>query len=388
MALNFLQRFWGAATSSTPYFGEQMINWSGIGKRDPQALASIRRCVHILSDGVAQAPVYVLQRLNKGGKQLIEHPAADALRLLRYCDLELILTDALLTGNGFAIVEAGRIHQISAHRVTVALDQQGQPWYEVADSTKRVFPANRVVHLKYRSDPSNPHLGISPLKSAGASTAALIESYTLHERLSQNQSNAGMVLATPSPLTKAQIQLLREIWDQQSGGFKSGGTVILSSGLEPKASLQSISQKDADLVESMRFSVEEASRVFGVPPSMLGYSQHTSFATASEERRSFMASTLRPLMMRVADALSFALLSEQERLQGIAVEFDSSDFGAGNELAQTLSTLVNGGVFTANEARNRLGLPDSTDGDQIRIPANVMPSPSWQTYFDRTKQNG
>jgi HK97 family phage portal protein len=392
MALNFLQRFFGTGTtqSSLPYFGPTMTNWAGTQSRDPSALASIRRCVSILADGVASAQIAILKRLPSGGKQLLaEHPSAGALRLMRYTDVELIVSDALFSGNGFGIIENGRIHPVSAHRVSVALDASGQPWYEVAfDTDKRLFPANRIVHLKYRADPSSPHVGISPLKACNASLAALISSYVLHERLSENQSSPGMILSTESVMTKAQIQTLREIWDQQAGGFRSGGTVILTSGLEPKASLQSISQKDADLIQSLRFSVEEASRIFGVPPSLLGYSAHTSFATASEERRSFMASTLRPLMLRFGDALGFALLTQEERTEGVTVEFDSSDFGAGNELAQTITALVNGGIFSPNEARNRLGLADIADGDTLRVPANTMPSASWQNYFNGTKENG
>jgi HK97 family phage portal protein len=160
----------------------------------------------------------------------------------------------------------------------------------------------------------------------------------------------------------------------------------LSNGLTTSDSHQNISQKDADLIEALRFSVEEASRIYGVPPSMLGYSQHTSFATAQEERRAFMSATLRPLQLRVADAFNQALLTEQERLDGLSVEFDSTDFGAGRELAETISSLVNSGVLTLNEARNKLSLVDVPGGDTPRVPANVMPQDSWQTYFNQTQQ--
>jgi HK97 family phage portal protein len=153
------------------------------------------------------------------------------------------------------------------------------------------------------------------------------------------------------------------------------------------ASQQHISQKDSDLIEALRFSVEEASRIYGVPPSMLGYSQHTSFATASEERRAFLSSTLRPLLMRVADAFNAALLSDAERMAGISVEFDSSDFGAGREMAETISSLVNSGILSLNEARNKLSLIDVPGGDVPRVPSNTMPQSSWQTYFDRTKND-
>jgi hypothetical protein len=90
-------------------------------------------------------------------------------------------------------------------------------------------------------------------------------------------------------------------------------------------------------------------------------------------------------MLRVADALNTALLTESERLAGLSVEFDSSDFGAGRELAETISSLVNSGVLTLNEARNKLSLVDVPGGDIPRTPANVMPMDSWATYFNQNK---
>ena len=396
MRLNWFQRFLGVGTSqSLPYFGQSMTNYSGSQVSDPDGLAAVRRCVAILADGVASTSVSLLQTLSTGGKvSNVEHPSARALRLLSYTDTELMLTDALFAGNGFLRIDrsAGslRLVAVPAYMVTVAVDQTGKPWYQVAanqvlNTKQMTLSSSDMVHLRYRVDPANPLVGLSPLRAAKGSHAALTDVYLLHGRLAANQSNPGLILSTDKDMTKEQVSRLRELWDQQSGGYKSGGTVILSNGLTTSDSKQSISQKDADLIEALRFSVEEASRIFGVPPSMLGYSQHTSFATAQEERRAFLSATLRPLMLRVADALNQSLLTEQERLEGLSVEFDSSDFGAGRELAETISSLVNSGVLTLNEARNKLSLVDVEGGDIPRVPSNVMPQDSWQTYFNQTQ---
>lgn len=396
MALNFFQRFFGAGTqSSMPYFGTSMTNWTGSQVRDPEGLAAVRRCVAILADGVASTSVNILQTLSTGGKiAKVDHPSARMLRLLSYADIELMMSDALFSGNGFAIVDRSnmRLKVVSAHRVTIAVDSSGQPWYEVAEHAmlnqpKQTVPSRDMVHLRYRVDPSNPLIGLSPLRACKGSHAALTELYFLHGRLAENQSNPGQILATDQMLTKGQIQTLRETFDSMSGGYKTGGTIILSSGLRTMASQQNISQKDSDLIASLRFSVTEASRIYGVPPSMLGESQETSFATSSEERRAFASSTLKPLQLRVADAFNQALLTEAERMAGLSVEFDSSDFGAGREMAETISSLVNSGILTLNEARNKLSLVDVEGGDIPRIPANVMPANSWTTYFDRAQSD-
>lgn len=397
MKLNWFQRFWGGAVQqSFPYFGPEMRHYTATANNDPSGLAAVRRCVAVLVDGVASTSVSLLRQLPGGGKTVVaDHPAAKALRLLQYADLELFLTDALFGGNGFLVIDRSasplRLVVAPSHTVTVAVDQSGSVWYEIAEDTTRnkprqTVPARDMVHLRYRVDPANPLIGLSPLAASKSSWAALVESYILHERLAKNQSSPGMILSTDQNLTREQIDKLRERWQTQSAGLAAGGTVILSSGLRPTDPAQNISQKDADLVEALRFSVEEASRIYGVPVSMLGHTKDTSYATAAEERRAFLSATLRPLMVRVADALGVSLLTDQERLEGLGIEFDASDFGAGKELAETISNLLNSGVLTLNECRNRLGLPDVTGGDVPRVPANVMPEGSWQTYFDNTNR--
>jgi HK97 family phage portal protein len=214
--------------------------------------------------------------------------------------------------------------------------------------------------------------------------AAIVETYFLQSRLSENLANVGLMLGTDAQLTKEQVLRLKDIANEQTQGYKAGSIMVLSGGLKPMSSELSQSIKDSELVEAMRFSVEEVSRIFGLDPSMLGYSQNTSFATAAEMRRAFLSSTLKPLLIRVADAFNHALLSSDELDSGLSISFDAADFGAGIELAQTLSTMVNSGVLTTNECRNRLGLPDIDGGEIARVPANVMPSGDWADYYKPT----
>lgn len=399
MISNFFSRFWGGDTNGViPYFGTEMRNTIGKKSKNPESLAGVRRCVAILSDGICSTSLNLVRSLPTGGKEIIaENQIAKALKRLRYADLELVMQDALYLGNGFLRVirdgESIRFKAIPAWRVSIAVTSNGDISYLVAKDTtlslnEETLRTNEIIHIKYRVDQSNPLVGISPLRASSASMSAIVETYYLQERLAVNLANTGLILSTDVPLNVEQTQKLRTNANEKAQQFMSGGTVILSHGIKPVPSHISQSIKDNDLIEAMRFSIEEISRLYGIPPSMLGYSQHTSFATASEERRAFATNTLKPLMARVADAFIEALLSDTDINESISIEFDASDFGAGQELATTLSTLVNSGILSTNEARNRVGLKDVANGDVIRSPANVMPIDSWLTYFEQNKTNG
>ena len=399
MISNFFSRFWGGDTNGViPYFGTEMRNTIGKKSKNPESLAGVRRCVAILSDGICSTSLNLVRSLPTGGKEIIaDNQIAKALKRLRYADLELVMQDALYLGNGFLRVfkdgESIRFKAIPAWRVSIAVTSNGDISYLVAkDATlglnEETLRPDEIIHVKYRIDQSNPLVGISPLRASSSSMSAIVETYYLQERLAVNLANTGLILSTDLPLNADQTQKLRTNANEKAQQFMSGGTVILSHGIKHVPSHIAQSIKDNDLIEAMRFSVEEISRLYGIPPSMLGYSQHTSFATASEERRAFSTNTLRPFMVRVADAFAEALLSDEDIDSGIAIEFDLSDFGYGKELAETLSTLINSGVMTVNESRNRIGLQDISGGDTARTPANVMPIDSWLTYFEQNKQDG
>lgn len=396
MISNFFSRFWGGDTNGViPYFGTEMRNTIGKKSKNPESLAGVRRCVAILSDGICSTSLNLVRSLPNGGKEIIaDNQVAKALKRLRYADLELCLQDALYLGNGFLRVirdgESIRLKAIPAWRVSIAVTSNGDISYLIAkDATlglnEEALRPDEIVHIKYRVDQSNPLVGISPLRASSASMSAIVETYYLQERLANNLANCGLILSTDLPLNADQTQKLRQNANEKAQQFMSGGTIVLSHGIRPVPSHISQSIKDNDLIEAMRFSIEEIGRLYGVAPSMLGYSQHTSFATASEEKRSFLSNTLKPLMARVADAFAETLLSDQDIDDGISLEFDASDFGAGIELAQTLSTLVNSGILTTNESRNRIGLPDINGGEIARSPANTMPIDSWQSYFEHNK---
>lgn len=396
MIKEFFARVIGNSQSSSgyPYFGTSMVNYATPAKKSPEGLASVQRSVQILSDSLCSTKLSVMRSLPSGGyEQVVGTPLANALKRLKYRDLDVAITSALIGGNGFLRITRGEvitIAAVAAHRVTIAVDNEGNPWYRISEDTNLNQPAEIVsstemIHLRPKINRENPLLGISPLTQIHASLPAICDAHFLMGALANNVATAGLILATDAVLQKDQITRLRDLADQQTSGYKAGGTLILSSGLKPVSSQVEASLKDQDLIAALAFSTVEVSRVYGVPPTLLSDTAQTSFNTASELHRSFQRTTVRPLQARVASAFSEALLTAQDIDDGLEICFDNADFGAGKELAETLSTLVNSGVFTVNEARNALGFADQEGGDIPRAPMNVAPINDWQTYFSQPK---
>lgn len=129
-----------------------------------------------------------------------------------------------------------------------------------------------VIHL--------PSLGFDGLRSPSPITyagreaigsAIAAQDYTA--KFFQGNANIDYALKTAGRLTDAQLRELKtSLLARAANGGR--GPLILSGGLEP-AQL-SINSKDAEILATRLFGVEEISRILGVPPHMIGHTDKTT----------------------------------------------------------------------------------------------------------------
>ncbi len=153
---------------------------------------------------------------------------------------------------------------------------------------------------------------------------------------------------------------------------KNGGKrpLILDNGLKLKPISQTNFQ-ELDFKESLNQKAEHILHVLGIPPILLAGGNN---ANISPNLRLFYLETVLPIVRLMAAAF--------ERYFGYDIKPVSVGVSALQpdliESSQYLTTLVNGGVITPNEAREELRYPKSTDegSDELRIPANIAGSAS------------
>jgi HK97 family phage portal protein len=193
----------------------------------------------------------------------------------------------------------------------------------------------------------------------------------------RNASRPSGYLKTDKQLRQDTADAMRERWNLAHGGDGAGGTAVLEQGLEyVKIDLADLQNLAAN--ETAKLGVGDVARLFNIPPSlMLGVEQNR--ATASEDRRRLLSFAVAPLARMVEDCLNVALLSPVQLAQGFAVRVDTSVemLGQGNEMAQAVSGLLNGGAVSVNEVRARLGLANVENGDALRSPTNTWPLDNW-----------
>jgi len=155
---------------------------------------------------------------------------------------------------------------------------------------------------------------------------------------------------------KSVTQRLREaIGSGQNLNFLPGSMKFVQTGMTPS---------DLQLLDSMKFLNMEICRFFGVPPTQVFQDTNANYASSESSQTIFMTSTLAPLMRQMEAEFTEKLFGGSGLWRA---RFNLSDYYQTDPSAQAtaLSTLIQTGVLTPNEARMRLGLQPMDGGDAL-----------------------
>ena len=187
------------------------------------------------------------------------------------------------------------------------------------------------------------------------------------EQFFDNGAVFGLVLTTENTLSQVAKDKTINYWLQKYN-TKGGGKrpVILDSGLKPH-SLGTANFKDMDFDQSIKTHSEKIMQAVGVPPILLAGGNN---ANISPNPRLFYLETVLPINRKFISAV--------ERYFGYDVEAITSSVSALQpelkDVASYHATLVNGGIISANEARQELRYQTKPGHDDLRIPANIAGS--------------
>lgn len=249
-------------------------------------VSAVYACVGLITGAIATLPVGIYER-GENGRSKACHPywflfnEQASENWTSSAAWEYLISAKLFYGDGFArllrpgpssnrIIGWEPLHPLSVDpfkkdgRVLYRVSPEGDPAYTL-DSAD-------ILHL--------PSLGFDGLRSPSPITYAAREAigtalagqhYT--GRFFAGGGNFDYALKTDAKLKKEQLELLRAslLGRIQNGGR---GPLILDGGLSP-AQL-SVNSKDAEVLATRLFTVEEICRIFGVPPHMVGHTDKTT----------------------------------------------------------------------------------------------------------------
>ncbi len=286
-----------------------------------ETISTVFSCVQSIAETIGGLPLLLFRNGANGDRERAsDHPLYRVLHDApneRQTALEFreqLTAHVLLWGNGYAEIHsdaAGNVtslEPIHPRNVTVLQLPSGRIRYDVADpQTGKVRPllADEVLHLKDRTD--NGIVGKSRIQVAREMLGGVLAAQEHGSRSWANGARLSGVLQTPNVMTDDSIGRLRDSWQAQfSGTGNSGKTAILENGLTYQQ--LSMSNEDAQWLESRQFSVEEVCRIFRVPPVLVADLRHANFSNSVEMNRWFVTHTLRRWLTMWEEGTERALL--------------------------------------------------------------------------------
>ena len=340
-------------------------------------VSTVNRCVEVLSTSMAVLPVYVMNEATK--ERLDAHPlrpmlwgrANEAMSTFDY--QRLMMCNQLLRGNAYAGIlrdgASGRPRELlplPPDYVQPVLDDGGRLWYvfthPVTGEMTLLRPED-VIHYKAYSEDGLE--GVSVLKRASLtlSTARAAARYENSTWLNGGQpsgiltTEAELGNSIPRHLPDGTVvyvdpkEELRRSWESvHKGPDKAFRVAVLDLGL--KYQPISMTNTDAQFVESNEIRVADVCRFFGVPLH-LAYAGKQSYASNEQNGIEFVNYTLLGYETQWGQEDSYKLLLPSERNARQRIKRELKVFLKGDTAAQAAyyRALREIGALNADEIR-------------------------------------
>jgi HK97 family phage portal protein len=275
--------------------------------------------------------------------------------------IEQWIVSKLLHGNAYILKErdargvVNRLYVLDPRRVTTLVADDGSVFYRLTrDDLSQIpeedpaVPASEIIHDMMVSL-WHPLVGVSPIYACGASATMGNKIQSNSTSMFGNFSRPGGVVMFPMAITDETAAKFKRRWEEQFGGANIGRTAVLDNG--SKFEPITIPAEAAQLIEQLKWTVEDVARAFHYPLYKLGGPLPPYSAGPEVLSQMYLNDCLHPLIENLEECLDQGL----ELPAGLHVELDLDDLLRMDtaSLYDSNSKAVGGGWMSPDEARFR-----------------------------------
>lgn len=381
-----------------PYAGlddERLLEWLGI-KGTPQKMLSevtYFTCLKMLSETLGKMPLKFYQQTEKG----IEEAAANGVCLLLKNRPNPQMTPTVF----WSTVENNRNHYGNAYvwaqkeftrkkyggdvavkslwimpsnDVSLVFDDEGvfgskgdiYYWYSDKYSGESyMFPSSDVLHFK--TSMSFDGLTGTPVRDMLKETVCGgLESQKFLNNLYKEGLTARAALYYSGDLSpKLKKKLVAQFEEYTSGANNAGKFVPVPIGfkLEPL----NIKLTDSQFFELKKYSALQIAGAFGIKPNQINNYEKSSYANSEMQNISFYIDTELYILKQYEEEINYKLLTPGEIKEGKYFKFNENVILRTDAKSQAdiLTSYVQNGIYTPNEARAYTNKPGMDGGDSL-----------------------
>lgn len=374
----------------------KLLEWLGIDSnvsRDKLSEATYFACLKILAESIGKLPLHMMQKTDKG---VVKSDKSSLYNLFK------LRPNPYMTSSTFwSTIEMNRNHHGNAYvwkryeglvlkdlwimpsdDVSIVIDDEGilgtadKVWYKYLDrrtSKQYTFNHDEIMHFKT----SMTFDGITgmPVRDILKHTVeGALESQKFMNNLYKTGLTGKAVLEYTGDLDATAKTRLVKGFEDFSNGSKNAGKIIpvpLGMKLVPL----DIKLTDSQFFELKKYSALQIAAAFGIKPNQINDYEKSSYASAEAQNLAFYVDTLLYPLKHYEEEITYKSLSTALVDDGHFWRFNVSVILRADVKSQmeSLSSAVQNGIYTPNEAREYLDMQANEFGDNLMANGNYIP---------------
>ena len=366
-----------------PFTGAWQRNMSKIVHRDVTNYSTVYACMSRISSDIGKLPFSVKRRDSNGLWTDDRHQTVSALlkRPNAYQTpaqfREAWVLSKLSTGNTYVLMQrernvVTRLWVLDPARVQPMIAESGDVFYQLKYGTgnnllpenypgdELIVPASDIIHDREMAL-HHQLVGVGPLAAAYLAASKNIEIQSNAEACFRNAAQPGGILTAPAGMSDEDAQLVKDYWQKEQTGDNVGKVAVI--GADMKFTPFAFKAADSQMVEQLRYTDEQISHAFGIPPFKVGIGSIPAGLKVDDLNQMYYADALQARIEARADRRPF------RRGDDVGVELNLEPLLRmdAQKLGEVEGQLVKDGIKAPNEARRRFGLAPLTGGDSVYL---------------------
>ncbi len=293
-------------------------------QRNLLAFSAVYACVTLIANDISKLRMKLMHTNDDGVWEEVTSGPSAFLPVLskpnRYQNRIQFLTQwlimKLLYGNVYVLKErdARRVvvalYVLESRLVTPLVAPDGGVYYQLnVDQLSGLengitVPASEIIHDRMACL-WHPLIGVSPIYACGSSATQGLRIQANSATFFENMSRPSGVLTAPGEIHETTIKEIKEMFEANFSAGKIGRLAVLGDGMEYAP--MTIPASDAQLIEQLKWTVEDVARCFHVPLHMIASGPNPTFQNIGSLTQQYYTQTLQTLIESLELALGEGL---------------------------------------------------------------------------------
>lgn len=381
------------------YAGNGLNLTAGISEETALSVSAVYAAVDRISSSLASVPFNVYERAGDGRRLArdndqfyLVHTQPSPL-YTSYQFRKILISHALLWGNGYALLVRDTVTTrpkeyriLHPSQVTDIKAEQGELFYFI-DGMRDPVPHYDILHITASGQllKKDNYFGKSPIRLHAETIGAAKERNTYQATAIRNGGFLSGVMKFAQSLKPEQKEAIRESWRNKHGGAGNAGSMlILDNGVDYQQ--LTMNPEDAQLVETLKFSVEDIARIYGIPPHMIGHLERSTNNNIEHQAIEYVQYCLMPwatLIEQVFDSRIFRIAEKTAGRFYTKLELNALMRGDVTARKEYYMAMLDRGVFDIDEVRALEDMNPVENGKMRLVQGNMIPLGKIDEHYEK-----